>query len=377
MKKGMLRRIMSFALCAVLCMGMTAAAEIVEPMEDNSIAFSVKPEYRDEVLADPEGAFAELHPAGVYIRGVSKKDGGGMTILLVLPERGEQAQQEAIEALSDDIRVSYVRKYNDAPFENVNTLSLSSETNTIHVGERVAIRQEGELRIYSAPYNRSSLFATPKDFDPNKEYTAEDFPQIPLKEVKKCSHGEIHDEVVTEITEFNLVLDKENPDYFDFIHAADILARSSDIADVHLEPITGMIRWSEFCTVSDSSIAQFTNTKTDEYADDTLVGKANEDGEYILEGLVPGKVTVTYYHYAYRGSPYTVQTEITVVDNEPQSSDTPDTPRNDSSESNYSQSNNPKTGDVSVLVAVALFVLAGVIGIWMVMRKSKFKRDLY
>lgn len=362
--KKMLHRLAALSLCAALCMGLTAGVEAVPPpMEewtnDNAIEFSVKPEYRDEVLADPEGAFAGLHPAGTYITRVSKKDGGWMDILLVLSESGKQVQQEAIQTLLADPRVSYVRKCMDAPFEDVNTLQLSAEANTIHVGERVAIKPEGEIRIYSSPYSRLSLCATPKDFDPNKEYTVEDFPQLPLKEVKEYSYGEIYEGGYDEIYEFALVLDKENPDYFDFIRAADLLARSSDISNVHLNPIVGTMRWSEFCTVSDSSVAQFTNTKTDDYVDGELVGKANEDNEYILEGLGPGKVTVTYYHYGYHGSPYTAQMDITVLDNEPQSSDGDDTPQNDFSEINNSQSNNPKTGDVSPLVAVGLLALAG------------------
>ena len=143
MKKRILRSLGAIILSAALCVGMTAAAEIIEPMEDNSIAFSVKPEYRDEVLADPEGAFAGLHPAGVYI---TEKNGGWMDILLVLSERGEQTRQEAFEALSADPRVSYVRQYTYAPFEDLNTLQFSAESNTIHVGEKIAIRQDGELR---------------------------------------------------------------------------------------------------------------------------------------------------------------------------------------------------------------------------------------
>ena len=237
MKKRILRSLGAFILSAALCMGMTAAAEIIEPMEDNSIAFSVKPEYRDEVLADPEGAFAGLHPAGVYITGVSKRDGGGMGILLVLSERGEQARQEAIETLSDDIRVSYVRQYTDAPLKEVNTLSLSAEKNTIHVGEKVAIRQEGELIIYSPLYDEYSLCVELKDCAPDKEYTVEDFPQLPLEKVRKYSYDNGSNYA------FNLVLDREHEDYFEFyfdiVRAVDIMSRSPDILRAWLETLDG------------------------------------------------------------------------------------------------------------------------------------------
>ncbi|MCI8361546.1 MAG: hypothetical protein HFE86_09455 [Clostridiales bacterium] len=371
MKKCILRSLGAIILSAALCMstGMTAAAETVEPpieewTNDNAIVVDVKEEYVEEVLADPKGAFAELNPTGAYVYSLRKWGAEEMELLLVLPESGEQAQQESMEALADDIRVSDVRKCIEAPFEDVNTLQLTAESNTIHVGEKVVIRPTGKLKIYSPEYTPSDLYIIPTDFD-KKDFTLKDFPSLPVKDILDMYPHYLH-----------LTLATNDPGYFYYMDVVNNLASSPDIFGVWFQAPPAGRRTAEFCMVSEPSIAQFTNVREESYADNELVGIVNENKEYVLEGLAPGKVTVTYYNHAFDGNRYTAQMDITVLPNNDLTSDTRSESNtldntstsnangNDSSKvsavSNRTESNNPKTGDAYPVAFVGLFVLAGI-----------------
>ncbi|MCI8361545.1 MAG: LPXTG cell wall anchor domain-containing protein [Clostridiales bacterium] len=365
MKKRTLRKIVNFVLCAVLCMGLTSTVGAVKPpMEewtnDNAIVVDVKEEYVEEVLADPKEAFAELNPTGAYVYSLRKWGAEEMELLLVLPESGEQAQQESMEALAADPRVSSARKCTGVPFETVNTLQLTADSDTIHVGETITIKPTGELEIYLREYSPYDLYIIPTDFDPEKVYTAKDFPSLPVEGIIANNPYYLH-----------LELSANDSNYFHCMDVINTVAISGEIYGVWSARAPAGRRTAEFCMASDPSVAQFTNVREESYADDELVGIANENDEYVLKGLAPGKVTVTYYNHALDGKRYTAQMDIMVLDNEPQSSEVSNTPQSDSRESGYSQSNNPKTGDASPTAAAGLFVLAGGSGLWIVLRRKR------
>lgn len=375
MRKAISGKFFVLFLCLAVCLGSSilvraeeAEASAVETWtNENTVEVYVEEPYIDEIRLDPEAAFSELNPAAVYINQLRIYGIGGMKLLIVLPESGEEAQKAAIEALLEDPRVSSARPHDDAPFESVNTLHLVSETDTLYVGDSVTIRPEGELHIYHISYDQRHLSATPKNFDPDREYTIEDFPGLPLQSVKPSY------EDCLELT----FIDKAN--YFELVHAVNLLARSPDMESVWPLPVEGMITPAEFCTVSDPSVAQFMNTANEDYVDGALVGKADENGDYVLEALAPGKVTVTYYNYRHWGSPYIAEMDITVVNPEASLPDgTSDMTGETTSETTDppkkapSQSDNPKTGDQRPTLA-AVLLLVGLGGILAALRKADKK----
>ena len=376
MRKAISGKFFVLFLCLAVCLGSSilvraeeAEASAVETWtNENTVEVYVEEPYIDEIRLDPEAAFARLNPAAVYINQLRSYDTGGMKLLIVLPESGEEAQKAAIEALLEDPRVSSARPHDDAPFESVNTLHLVSETDTLYVGDSVTIRPEGELHIYWDTYQNTDLFIIPKNYDHNKKYAIEDFPQVSLKAIQQYAAGYLQ-----------LTLDGEATGYFQLVHAAHTLATSPDIyAAWTIDAPTG-IRPAAYCTVSNPSVAQFTKLEAEEYADDTLVGKADENGDYILEALAPGKVTVTYYNHYINGKVYTAQTEITVVKPEASLPDgTSDMTDETTSETTDppkkapSQSDNPKTGDQRPTLA-AVLLLVGLGGILAALRKADKK----
>jgi len=136
---------------------------------------------------------------------------------------------------------------------------------------------------------------------------------LPVVGVSAASPGEW--------TNANAVL--ATSDYYSLIRAAHALALDAAIESVFFEhgPIgawAGQARpaasdWG-FCYASDAATAQFTQTHTQrDLFENQPFGVANANGEFVLQGLKPGKVSITYCYPS--DWPHAVgPIEITVVD---------------------------------------------------------------
>lgn len=221
-----------------------------------------------------------------------------LSLLLVMEEG---AQIDAIVSqLSEDVRFNNVR--HNVPTETVNTLELIPSADTVEVGETVTIQLDGILEIgssFEAPYK--TILAVTDNFDPEKEYTPADFPQFAFSEVEATSFPED--------THGYFTLTLAEPGYCNFYRAINALALDSnvivvqsgdyfDVPDVFVYP-----EWE----ISDPSVASFVTDTPD------------ENGQMVLEGLQPGKVTITYTPSLgyYLGTEYAVTCEITVMEGEP------------------------------------------------------------
>jgi hypothetical protein len=269
----------------------------IEWGNDKAVYAAVHPGYANQAIQDAEnasGAFASLDIKAVYV--VGKYLEYDLRLLLVLHKAGEEEQEAAIDILRADSRIMSAYKCNDAPFETVNTLYLSASSDTVNVGDTLTVKPEGTLKVYCQALTRFGVVSL-VNYDPNKQYTPADFPQVEIESVYR------HDPY------FDLTLVKSG--YFDIIKAIDALARDSAI-----KIIDGYVIHYDYpqadWSISDASVADF--IKQPFGWDGEIFGwevKPNENGEVTIEALKPGKATVSYTPSMGRG--YTVTHEITVL----------------------------------------------------------------
>ena len=310
--KHPVRKWLSLLVCAAIvfpAMALSAAADnaAIDWDNGNAIFVNIKPDSADAVLANPDSAFPAVNPAAVYIQGLQYDVFGNVSLELLLVLTAGEDQQTALDVLAVDQRVLSVRKCDEVPFDPVNTLRLTASSDTVAVGGTITLQREGELSVYTPIYGPGSLCVTPKDYSPDRIYTPADFPQV---DAVAADNYSAFDPGFVKLT-------LAASDYFDIIRAVDILARDPGIRAAWLSPYDvppAIDRPAEFCAVSDPTVAQFVDPATDNYMPDTLVGKADENGDYVLRGLHPGTVTVTYYNYGFYCGPYTATATITVTD---------------------------------------------------------------
>ena len=183
---------------------------------------------------------------------------------------------------------------------------LSASTSTIKVGDTLTIKPENrEGKFENHEYESFSLdriHVQLIDYDPEKEYTAEDFPQFDFASVEKIRYlGDVY---------FYLTLTQ--PGYYNVCKAVNKLALDPAILSVSVNFETGsahiLIAAKPEWKVSDSSIADFEGKTTSlddpgsyyqirAWDSDTIIGftKTNT-GEITIKGLKPGRVTVSYIH---------------------------------------------------------------------------------
>ena len=295
-------------LAAVFCLQagqIFAAAEDAGTSEDwemtDTISLDVASTYAQEILADPLAAFDGLQVREVYITEKRTLEDSSLYLsLLLVAEEGAQIDA-MVSQLSEDIRFNSV--HHNVPTETVNTLELLPSADTVEVGETVTIQLDGTLEIGSSsnepPYK--TISAVTDNFDPEKEYTPADFPQFAFSEVEVNSFpGDTHGYFTLTLAE---------PGYCNFYRAINALALDPNIVEVQSGDYFDVpdVFYDPEWEISDPSVASFVTDTPD------------ENGQMVLEGLQPGKVTITYTPSLgyYLGTEYAVTCEITVTEGEP------------------------------------------------------------
>ena len=238
---------------------------------DNSIIVEIQPKYFNEVLQDVSGAFSLLDLKAVYITNKAEDDMYSYLVLrLVLNNGGQDNLNAAITKLQKDPRVKEASVSNDVPFETINTLQLTKSIDNIKVGETVAIKPEGELKVYKKQFLFDRITISLNDYDPNKEYTPADFPQFNIASIIKHEYSWG--------TYFILTL--AQPGYFNVLKAVNAFALDSKIKNVTAEPIAYLtVVYPPKWKISDTSIAELIT---------------DENGGVTIKGLKPGTITITY-----------------------------------------------------------------------------------
>jgi len=332
-----------------LCIGQTAVVAD-EPAEegdwnnDNSIFAEIKSEYVDEVLEDVSGAFSDLLDLqATYItQKVIYDDEYRLNLRLVLNNGSKAELDAAIAKLTADKRVKSAEAFDDVPFETINTMSLSASSYTVKVGDTITVKPEGELKIYEPTVSFDSILVSLENYDPEKEYTPDDFPQFELASVEKLG-----------TTGGCFVLTLENPGYFN-VHKA-LHEFALDSAFIIVEP-NGLchedwVLFSEW-SISDTLIADFFDKEP-----------FHEYKEATIKGLKPGIITLTYVQSMgyYLAEDYPVSCEITVT--EPDI--TPETTQ---------PNQTPITGDT---YPTAMIILTMLLAISVVLVLTKAKRRAF
>jgi hypothetical protein len=292
-------RMLSVAL-TVLCLlagqCVTAADPVVTQGEwnvDYTVGLNVNGEYEAEIMEKGADAFDFRVNEVIITQKSVSEDNANLSLLLIFDD--EAQVNAAVSALKEDARFTNV--YSNLPLD---TRYLKADSYTVKVGETITLSCEGELNIgtstTAAPFETIEVMI--EDYDPQHEYTVDDFPQYAFASVEKVTISE-------SVACFRLKL--ENPGYYNFYRAINALANDPNVTDVHSAEyvaVPDVIVYSKW-EVSDTSVAEFTTSPNFE---DTMV----------LQGLKPGTVTVTYTPtkgYALLEG-YDLTCEITVVEND-------------------------------------------------------------
>ena len=232
----------------------------------NSVYADIKADYKDDILADVEGAFETLHFQKVYVTKKDKNQWSPITLLFILDETGAENQEEFIRLLTQDRRIISARKCRNLPYESVNNQYIETEKTTIAVGESISVTLKGDSAdVYVQPFDFGGLFVKPNKI---KDYTVEDFKGINLNSVTKEDNGW-----------FYLELKEEN--YFDLIKALDIMSRLSTTEEVMPDTSNVASPPPPSWQVSDPTIVKLeTNSENYETA--------------VVTGLKAGTVTVEW-----------------------------------------------------------------------------------
>lgn len=331
--------------CLLTGQCVTAAEDLDAPENwdiGKSISLKVEAAYGNEILEKGVEVF-DFQVNEIYITEKTVLENGVSLSLLLVLEDGMQ-MDSAVSLLKEDVRFTNVQS--NAPAQTVNTLRLQADSDSVKVGETLTIRPDGELNAapsYDMPYETIEIMID--GYDPQREYTPADFPQYAFSSIEKIP--------ITEDSAF-FSLKLEEPGYYNFYRAIHALAMDSAVLYVHSGeyiPVPDVIVppvWK----ISDPSVAVFTTSVP------------GESGEMVLQGLQPGKVTVTYIPSLGDAlkEDYAVACEITVI-GENAAPDTTETGDiiNETTGNSTPGSSSPKTGDQEFAV-MSLLGLASFIG---------------
>ena len=323
----------------------------------NTVTILIMPElhYIYEILADVSGAFAYLDLKDAYIANKSIYPNKHLELLLVLNEGGDAQQDAAVAALSADPRVRNAQKSCDVPYEAINTLEIIASANTVKVGETLTVKPDGMLDVFHQFYSYDKVGVKfnkyRPDYDPQKEYTLADFPHFDFASIKKIEQEE------NDFTHPNYILTLTQPGYFNMRKAINALALDPNIDGVYITGGVGFPSWdlSPDWIISDTSIADFTDKEICGFGEDGATYYEcvpNEQGEVVIKGLKPGKVTVTYVpSFGWKlGNEYAVTCEITVTE-----ADAPIIKESPKKEAPKKE--DPATGDSDIMLLCTIGVL--------------------
>ncbi|MDI9486705.1 MAG: hypothetical protein QM214_02155 [Bacillota bacterium] len=224
----------------------------------NAVYVDIDPEYVTKVFDKWEKAFSDLGLKAVFItkktfNGAYDNEDPALTLLLVLKKGGAEKQAAAVEKLKADKRVLSARIVDDVPFEPINTLHFEEEEIQAKVGDTITLAVSGESMVYEQRFSFESIFPIVlKDYDKEKTYTPEDFPNSGASSIKEMnlSYADY------------LQLSLETPGYFNAIKAVHAVAQNANVLAVMLTPVIGpAIHFPDRWFVSDTTLAEITNLK--------------------------------------------------------------------------------------------------------------------
>ena len=253
--------------------------KILEWSNNTAVYARIKKKYRNNVYNEIEDIFKGYEYKEIYI--VEKYYDYDATInykLLFLLK--DDDHEKFINLISQNEMVEIAYKCEDIPFEGYDNRKLVSKSNTIKVGEELQISIEGDFKIYHQEFIYSGLWIKLADFDWDKDYSKEDFPNIDINSVKKYS-----------FRKDSLFLELSKQDYFNLMYTSNVLSRMININEVNfVYSNTVMPIWES----SDSSVVKLKN-------------EFNNSKQIEIIGLKPGKATITFDW---------LSCEITVLDGE-------------------------------------------------------------
>lgn len=266
----MVKKTMGIMIGALLLFSLAACnqleeGETFEWTNENAIYAYVKAGHETEIINDVEAAFGSLSFEKVYVVQKQIDASTPLELLFVLEENGSEKQQDFIDLLNKDSRISHARKSRDLPFDTVDNRHIDKVKDTIAVGETLILEAKGNIDYYVQPFNREGFLIKPMI---SKTYTVADFPHVDLKSVVERDNGWLYLELTSE-------------GYFEVIKAIDTLSRLSTIKSAMPErELISIIPpvWN----ISDSTIAIFESTN---------YGGAPSA---VIRGIKSGKVIVDF-----------------------------------------------------------------------------------
>lgn len=240
--------------------------EILKWTNNNAVYVTIKDDNRNIVYHNVEETFKDYEYKKIYVIGKHYDYNKNINyqLLFIL---NDNEQENFINSILQNDKVQYAYKCEDLPFEGYDNRKLIGSTNTIKVGEELEITIEGEFKIYQQSFLYSGIWVKTNDFNKDKTYTIDDFPYLNLVTVRKNN-----------FRQDTLFLELAKQDYFNAMHASNILSRMDNIEYVNLD-YYNVVRpiWQ----ISDIAIVDFVN--------------GFEDFEKTkVIGLKPGEVTINF-----------------------------------------------------------------------------------
>lgn len=323
---------------------------------NQTVSVTIAEEYLEEGKVFTADDFPEVDIAGIFIRNKSEQKVD--ELLLVLNTSDVSEVEAAVAELNENPIVSSAAHVEEVPFESV--IKLNKHEMTMKVGEKVTLKVE-EKQLFRPSMSYSGIYVSLSDYDEEKVYTVDDFPQYELESV-----DQMYDNL------FSLELKEDN--YFNVINALNAFAADPDIKDVS----TVGVGYADWIIVSWKPSNQSV-VKLDYPDDFTGTKYENEDGmlqytdEIVVEGLKEGETTITYdyYHDGYQG---TATCTVKVV-NADVPSEEPATATHNNYGSNVNNSaKSPKTSQsmTPTLIFTCLLCISSIV-IIAILKKGKVK----
>lgn len=235
--------------------------EVVEWKNDQAVYVTINKEYRKEVLENLSNSFKEYEYKKIYLTEKHIYDDGSIYFQLLFIINCDL--EKFTEKLSTDKRVEYFSLCKDLPYDSFDNRYLQYECDEINVGDSLTISLVGDCDIYSKPFEYNSIYVTPINYDRNKVYTTDDFPNIQnIDYIYNRDYG--------------LVISLKDSNYFELIKTIDLLANDNDIKEVE-------VVWIDIVR----PIWEISNNELVSYV-------INNDDSITITALKPGMVILNY-----------------------------------------------------------------------------------
>lgn len=234
--------------------------DTLEWTNDDAVYVTIDKQYREQVLDDLSATFSNYNYKKVYVveKIANEYESLNYQLLFII----DSDQEEFINQLLLNEKVKSAEKCKDLPYESFDERYLKYDSDTIKVGDTLTITMSGEADIYRQYFLYNSLYVTPVNFDENKEYTEEDFPE--LNNIQSIQNKKTE-----------LIINIKDSSYFNIIKTVSKLAQSKNIESVRLRPFDVIYPIWE---IDHPELVEF----------------EMEIGSITIKAVAPGKVTITY-----------------------------------------------------------------------------------